>query len=538
MNIKKLIQATSLIGILVFFVGSASAFNGDKVSAKDCSYGGKIKSIEAVNEYEVKFTMCKPDPAFRAKAAFTPFSIQPKEYLDSTGGGGTILENPIGTGPFKLEKWNRGDSILYSKFKDYWGKKPSYDKLVIRWASEGAGRLIELRSGTVDQITNLSPDDFDSVKKDSSLTFIPVANPNTLYLAMTNTFKPFDDVRVRKAIAMGIDRSRIVDNFFPEGSEVASHFTPCSIANGCTGESWYDFDLKAAKALLAEAGFPNGFKSKIFYRDVFRGYLPEPGIVAVEFQTQLKDNLGIDVEVVVMESGEFIDESTNGRLDGFYLLGWGADYPHVTNFLDFHFSASNPQYGDPYPEVYKVLEEASTIASESKAKPLYSKANNAIKSLVPMVPIAHGASASAALKSVKNAHFRPFGAPLFHHANPGKDTFVFMQNAEPISMYCADETDGESLAVCQQVVEPLLGYAIDSGNIESRLAKDCTGNSDATVWTCILRRGVKFHDGSKLDANDVVASWAAGIDVSNKNHKGNTGAFEYYSYLFDGLMNK
>ena len=79
-------------------------------------------------------------------------------------------------------------------------------------------------------------------------------------------------------------------------------------------------------------------------RDVFRGYLPEPGIVAVEFQSQLRDNLGIDVEVVVMESGEFIDESTNGRLDGFYLLGWGADYPHVTNFLDFHFSASNPQY--------------------------------------------------------------------------------------------------------------------------------------------------------------------------------------------------
>ena len=332
-----------LLGSLFLFVGS-SASAGDSVSAKDCSYGGKIKSIEATGDLEVTFTMCKPDPAFRAKAAFTPFSIQPKEYLDSTGGGGSILENPIGTGPFKLEKWNRGDSINYSRFEDYWGKKPSFDKLVVRWHADGAGRLIELRSGTVDQITNLSPDDFDSVKNDGDLTFIPVANPNTLYLAMTSTFKPFDDVRVRKAIALGVDRSRIVDNYFPLGSEVASHFTPCSISNGCTGESWYDFDVAAAKALLAEAGFPNGFKSKIFYRDVFRGYLPEPGIVAVEFQSQLRDNLGIDVEVVVMESGEFIDESTNGRLDGFYLLGWGADYPHVTNFLDFHFSASNPQY--------------------------------------------------------------------------------------------------------------------------------------------------------------------------------------------------
>ena len=256
---------------------------------------------------------------------------------------------------------------------------------MIRWSDSGAGRLIELRSGTVDQITNIAA-----------------------------------------------------------GSEVASHFTPCSITNACEGESWYDFDAAKARQMLADAGFPNGFKTKIVFRDEFRGYLPEPSVVAVEFQTQLRDNLGIEAEVVVMESGEFIDESTNGRLDGFYLLGWGADYPHVTNFLDFHFSGKNPQYGKTHPEIYKVLEEASTIADVAEARPLYAKANNAIKALVPMLPIAHGASASAALATVDNAHFRPFGAPLFHRADPKKDIFAFKQNAEPISLYCADETDGES----------------------------------------------------------------------------------------------
>ncbi len=271
---------------------------------------------------------------------------------------------------------------------------------------------------------------------------------------------------------------------------------------------------------------------------MFRGYLPEPSIVAVEFQTQLRDNLGIEADVVVMESGEFIDESTNGRLSGFYLLGWGADYPHVTNFLDFHFSSKNPQYGTPHPEIYEVLERASTIAELDKARPLYVQANTAIKALVPMVPIVHGASASAALATVDNAHFRPFGAPLFHRTDPHKSTFVFMQNAEPISLYCADETDGESLSVCQQVVEPLLGYAIDSGATEPRVATSCTASDDATVWECSIRDNVTFHDGSSLDANDVVASWAAGIDASNPNHKGNTGAFEYYTYLWDGLMNE
>jgi ABC-type transport system substrate-binding protein len=518
-------------------VGPAQAFTGKIVAASDCSYGGKIKSIEATGELTVTFTMCKPDPAFMAKAAFTPFGIQPEEHLAATGGGGDILQNPIGTAPWKLVKWARGDSIIMKRFDDYWGDKPSYETLVFRWSDSGAGRLIELRAGTVDQITNLGPDDFDSVKNDSSLTFIPVANPNILYLGMSNTFAPFDNLEVRKAIAMGIDRKRVVDNFFPAGSEVASHFTPCSITNACAGESWYEFDAAKARQMLADAGYPNGFKTKIFFRDVFRGYLPEPSVVAVEFQTQLRDNLGIEAEVVVMESGEFIDESTSGRLDGFHLLGWGADYPHVTNFLDFHFSGKNPQFGETHPEIYKVLEEASTIADVATAKPLYAKANNAIKALVPMIPIAHGASASAALASVENAHFRPFGAPLFHRADPKKDTFVFMQNAEPISLYCADETDGESLSICQQMVEPLLGYAIDSGAIEPRLATGCSANDDATVWTCSIRAGVKFHDGSSLDANDVVTSWAVGIDASNPLHKGNTGSFDYYSYLWDGLMN-
>ena len=515
-------------------------FEGKSVEAPDCDYGGKIKSIVAVDAYTVEFTMCKPDPAFPAKAAFTPFGIYPEEWLMENANEAnqeTLLSAPVGTGPFMLDNWARGESITFKRFDNYWGEKPPYETLVFRWATEGAQRLLELQSGTVDQITNLSPDDFDTVKNDPNLTFLPVANPNTLYLAMTNTFEPFDNQMVRQAIAMGIDRQRIVDNFYPEGSEVASHFTPCSIQNGCAGEDWYDFDPVAAKQMLADAGYPNGFDTAIYYRDVFRGYLPEPGLVAVEFQTQLRDNLGINAEVVVMESGEFIDESTNGRLDGFYLLGWGADYPHVTNFLDFHFGEANPQFGTPFPEIYETLVEASQIGDPAKAEPLYEQANNAIKELVPMVPIAHGASASAALATVQNAHFRPFGAPLFDLVDPGKDTMVFMQNAEPISLFCADETDGESLAPCQQVVETLLGYAIDSGDVVPQLATACTPNDDSTVWTCTLREGVTFHDGTTFDANDVVTSWAAGIDASNPYHIGNTGAFEYYSYLWDSLMN-
>lgn len=527
------------------------AFEPLVVSA-ECK-NNKVKEIAAVDEFTIKVTMCKPAPTFLAAIAFTPFYIQPREWIEANANEAnqeTLLSAPIGTGPYYIESWNRGDSIVFKRFDDYWGEAAKTETLVFRWATEGAQRLLELQSGTVDYITKLSPDDNEIVQNDENLQFLPVPNPNVMYLAMVNVVDPLDtrtdsifaDVNVRKAIAYGIDRQRIVDNFYPKGSEAASHFTPCSIPNGCEGEVWYDFDLEMANSLLDDAGLTKDddgirFKTSVFYRDVFRVYLPEPGLVAVEIQTQLRENLGIEAAVVVMESGEFIDESTNGRLDGLYMLGWGADYLHVTNFLDFHFSRSNPQYGDPLPEVYEVLEEAAQIGDDATAAGLYAQANNALKELVPMVPIAHGAPADAALADVQNAHPAVLGPPDLWEFVPGdRDTMIYLKAAEPISLYCMDETDGESLDACKMTTEGLYKYNY-KGEAVPTLATSCETNADATVFTCYLREGVKFHNGFTLDAADVVRSWDAGMNAASEYHIGNTGAFEYASYLFDALMN-
>ncbi|MDZ7844303.1 MAG: ABC transporter substrate-binding protein [Anaerolineales bacterium] len=512
------------------------AYQPVSVSAESCDYGGKVLSVEAVDDYTVVFSLCKPDPAFIAKMAFNVFAVQPSEYYAETGGSGKLLESPIGTGAYQLEAWNRGDSIVFSRFDDYWGEPAKAETLVFRWSTESAARLLELQSGTVDYITNITEEDIEAVEADPNLEVVPLPAPNIMYVAMTNTFEPFDDPNVRKAIALGLDRERIVDNFYPPGSEVASHFTPCSIPGGCEGEEWYDFDLETAQQMLADAGYPDGFETAIYYRDVYRDYLPRPGDVAVEIQTQLKDNLNIDAEVIVMESGEFIDESTNGRLDGLYMLGWTGDYPHPTNFLDFHFSAQNPQFGETFPSIYEPLEEASQIEDPADALGLYAEANNAIKENVPTVPVVHSSAAYAGKDSLEGVNNPPFGSPIMRLIDPGKDTLVFMQNAEPISLFCADETDGESLAACQQVVEGLYRYNTE-GRAEPALAKECIANDDLTVWTCSLQEGIQFHDGSDFDAYDVVASFGAGIDASNPYHVGNTGAWEYYSYLWDGLMN-
>ena len=512
-------------------------FEPISVGADSCDYGGKVLSIKTIDEYTVQWNLCKPDPAFLEKIAFTPFGILPQEFLEATGGGDELNTKPIGTGPYMVEEWIEGDRLIMTRFDDYWRDPAPAETAVLRWNQDGAVRLAELKSGDVDFITNVSPDDYATVEIDPNLVLIPQDNPNILYLAMNNTIEPFKHVKVRQAVAMGIDRQRIIDNFYPAGSEVASHFTPCSIENGCQGEEWYEFDPEAARALLAEAGYPDGFETSIIYPDVFQVYLPEPDLVAAELQDQLRENLGILAKVVVMESGEFNAEYQEGNLDGFYLHGKGADYPHVTNFLDYHFAAANLQFGDPHPEIYEALEEALQIANPAEAAPLYEEANNAIKKLVPMVPIAHGSVAHAALATVDGAYYPPFGANEFYKMDPGKDTFVHIQNNEPIGLYCGDQSDGESLRPCQQVVETLFEYAEDSGDVVPELATECTSNEDSTVWTCTIREGVLFHDGSKLDANDVVFSWAVGIDAANPLHVGDTGDFVYFNYLWDGLMN-
>ncbi len=514
-----------------------SDFVGKVLDSGGCGvdgYEGRVDKITALDEHTVEFALCGPHPAFLAQIAFGVFGIQPAEHLEATGGA--PLDNPIGTGPYSLQAWTRGSEVVFARNDDYYGQKAPHATAVLRWSTESAGRLLELQSGNADGMTFPGVDDFAVIESDPNLTLLDKPEPNIFYVGFTDTHDMWGDVNVRKAVALAIDRQRIVDTFYPEGSETATHFTPCSVEMGCEGEDWYDFDPTEAKRLLTEAGYPDGFATSIYYRDVVRGYLPTPGLVAADIQAQLKENLNIDVTVEPVESGEFLQRSSAGDLNGLHLLGWTGDYPHVTNFLDFHFAENNLQFGNPHPEIYGPLLAASQTASVAEAAPLYEEANNAIRELIPMVPIAHGGAAYAAKASVTGAFAPPWGSTLFNFWDNGSDTLVFVQNAEPISLYCADETDGESLNACAQVIEALYSYD-QNGLVQPQLATECVPNDDLSVWTCSLRQGVVFHDGSTFDANDVVVSYTAGLDAASPLHVGNSGVFEYYDYLWNGLIN-
>jgi ABC-type transport system substrate-binding protein len=155
-----------------------------------------------------------------------------------------------------------------------------------------------------------------------------------------------------------------------------------------------------------------------------------------------------------------------------------------------------------------------------------------------MVPIAHGGSGVAYRAVITGAHASPLGNESFAVvADPDDDNFIWMQNAEPIGLYCADETDGESLRACEQMNESLLAYEVGGTATIPSLAESFEYSEDLTVWTFTLREGVTFHDGSALDANDVVLSYVVQWDAANPLHVGRVGDFTYFSALFGGFLN-
>lgn len=507
-----------------------------KVEAPDCNYGGSIKSIEAVDDYTVKITLCAPDPALPFKLAGDSFAILDSDYLNQTGGdSNAISNNPVGTGPYKLREWKRGEGLTFEAFSDYWGEKAKTPTVVLRWSKEAAQRLLELQSGNADGIANVGPEDFETVEKDPALQLVEISQPNIFYIGFNNTIPPFDDDRVRLAFAYGIDRERIVRDYYPRGSKVATSFVPDSFAVGASPNiPWHEYNPEKAKALLKEAGKEN-LEVTLSYRDVVRGYLPNPGAVAQEIQAQLKE-IGVNVKIEVKESGAFLDSVTAGK-EPFYLLGWGADYPDATNFLDYHFGPQNQQFGKPYDDIVAALREGASTADLAKRQAAYDKVNELLKKYVPMIPVAHGGVAYAYRADVEGAHVNPVSALVFAAMKVPRERFVFVQNAEPISLYCADESDGETFTACAQIFEPLLTFKIGTAELQPALAESYESNADLTEWTFKLRKGVKFHNGATFEARDVIATFAAMWDAANPNHKGRTGTFEYWTAYFGSFLN-
>ncbi len=548
---KRLLVALFSVGLTVGACASTpapsseigfSARSWPEASAAECamSESGAVRlgiaRMEAVDELTVRFTLCAPDPAFTQKLAVTNFAVNDSGWLAAAAADGSLATSMNGTGPLALAAWEQGVQIVLTRNDSYWGDRAASERVVIQWEPESAARLLQLRAGTVDAADNLAPTDEAAIAADASLALLTRPGFNTFYLNFNNRYAPVSDVRVRQAIAIALDRQRIVDLFYPSGSTLATHVPPCVIDGACVGDAWYEQDLVAARALLADAGYPNGIDLTLSLRETPRAYLPDPVAVATDIQAQLAA-VGIRVTLKVEEAGGYIGKLLSGDLESASFSAALPDYPEVWNSLGIDFgSTSGPAHGDQYPRLVALLDEAQRESDPATRAALFTQINNEIRSQVPVVPIANGASLIAARAVVNGLVASPVAMERFASVRvDGSDTFTWLQGGEPAGLYCMDEEDREAVRICAQVMEGLYGYAEGGTAAEPRLATGCAVSADGLVVECALRSGVRFHNGARLDAGDVLDSFAAAWDCAHPLHVGRTGDFRGWGWIMGTL---
>ena len=494
-----------------------------------------LSSLTALDASTIRFTLTRPDAAFLEKLAYPAFGISSPANIKKYNGGGDLIRNPVGTGPFRFEKWMPGDYITLKHNENYWGEKAKLDTLTYRVIKEAPARFLELKAGTIDGVDNLSPDDIAAAQADPNLAVYSRPPFNIGFLGINRAHKPFDDPRVRQAVAMAIAKAKLVKALYPPTAQVATQFVPPNIFGRTDALPDWQYDPKRAKELLAQAGFPNGFKTTLWVMAISRPYVPYPDRVGEVLQANLAE-VGIQAEIVTYEWGTYLKKVYAGEAD-LFLNGWMADYPDATNFLDVFFGGgSDNSLGAKFPELTQLLQDAGATTDKNKRQALYNRANQFVHDNVPAMPLVHNSSALAFKKTVNGVRASPFSQDFFFPVSvTGKNSLIFGRSGDSVGLDPVDEGDYESLMVAAQIFEPLVAFEPGTTKIVPALAERWSVSDDLKTWTFTLRRGVKFQDGTDLDAAAVVFNFERVWDKSNPYHIGHTGSFENWGFYFGGF---
>ena len=305
-------------------------------------------------------------------------------------------------------------------------------------------------AGTVDGIDNVGTDDFATFEEDLDLALKPREALNILYLGFNVDQAPWNNEKVREAIGLGIDRGRIASNFYPGrvgGREVLHAVCHAGRLrrHGIAGTA---LDAAKAKQMLTDAGFDFSKEYDFHYRTKSRSYLTSPTEVATDIQSQFKDNLGIKIKLVVEKDDTYLSDSSLGKFP-LFLLGWGADYPDVTDFLDIFFgTGADKAFGTHFLDIEQLLSQGATQADVATREGIYGKADQSCRPARPDGParprwLRHGVEGGRRRRALQ----WPIGSEALWVIWPpaGADQLISMQNSEPSGLYCGDESDGDAL---------------------------------------------------------------------------------------------
>lgn len=377
-----------------------------------------IKEIVKVDDRTVKFVLNQPDASLPSKLALNFGSIVSKEYADKLAADGRredLDRKPVGTGPFRFVDYQQDAAIRFAANADYWDGAPKIDNLIFAITTDPTTRMQKLQAGECHIAPYPAPADIAKLKANPDLNVMEQPGLNVSYLAMNTLVAPFDKLEVRRAINMAIDRKAIVESVYQGMGQMAKSVLPPTMWGYNGGIEGYGYDPEAAKKVLDEAGV-KGLKMKIWAMPVSRPYMPNARRAAELMQADLA-KVGIGVEIVSYEWGEYLKKSRDKARDGAIILGGTSDNGDPDNLLSYFFSCSGVGGSNNANWCYKPLDEifqkARASSDQGERTKLYEEAQAIISDQAPWVPIAHSTVVLPMSKKVKNYVMEPLGSHRF-----------------------------------------------------------------------------------------------------------------------------
>lgn len=379
-----------------------------------------VQKVEATDAKTVVFRLERPFVPFLANLAmFTASIVSPAQFEALKGKEPGFAALPVGTGPFKLKEWRRGEALVLEAFDGYWGGRPKLDRLVFRTVPDNTSRVKLLQKGDLDAVDGLNPADVVELQSSPGVKVVREPGMNTAYLALNNLKAPFDDQRVREAVALALDLGTVSDKLYEGLAIPAANLLPPMIP-GWNGELQPRAqDRERAKQLLAAAGHPDGLETRLWTMTNPRPYMPQPDKVAQYVKGALQQ-VGIKVTIVPQEWASYLQEIQKGEHEMCF-MGWIGDNGDADNFLYVLLDKENTTPGSASnyafyrsDEVHELLVGARSEFDLEKRAGMYRQAQELIHRDVPIVPLVHNENKVALRERVHGFRLHPTGLLRFH----------------------------------------------------------------------------------------------------------------------------
>ena len=382
-------------------------------------------SCEAADESTAVITLSRPSSSFLSGLQQPAFRIASPKALeegdaDAVSGTGESpvyegtfgYENPVGTGPFQFESWERGSQLTLTRYEDYWGEPAQLDELIFTVIPDGPARRQALEAGDIEGYDLVDPADVAQLEE-AGFTILRRPAFNVGYIGFQQNAAPFDNQQIRQAIAYAIDKEKLLQTNYPEGSEVATQFMPPELFGWADDVTTYDYDPARAEELIAESGVTDLTLEFWYPTDVSRPYMPNPQANFELIKADL-EAVGFTIEPKTAPwDPTYLDATQTGGTPMF-LLGWTGDFGDPDNFIGTFFQDVNPQFGSfENEEIFAKLDEAEAETDAERRTELYQEANRLIMDFLPGIPYVHNEPAVAFVAGVEGFEPGPLANESF-----------------------------------------------------------------------------------------------------------------------------